>query len=118
MDASAYALAHGIRSTRGALSGWKDRPWPVARRWLLGSVLAASFLLVAIWVIAGLTPSHGHLNLRRPPFLPGGYRDAVRIFSQNMLVLALHAMACVAGFIAGGSLPLQAQHSSGSRRAV
>jgi hypothetical protein len=33
-----------------------------------------------------------------------------------MLVLALHAMACVAGFIAGASLPLQAEHHSGISR--
>ena len=32
----------------------------------------------------------------------------MRILSHNALVLALHAMACVAGFIAGSSLPLQA----------
>ncbi len=32
-----------------------------------------------------------------------------------MLVLALHAMACVAGFIAGSSLPLQAEHRPASR---
>ena len=35
-----------------------------------------------------------------------------------MLVLALHAMACVAGFIAGSSLPLQAQHHDGLSRWV
>jgi hypothetical protein len=41
-----------------------------------------------------------------------------RIFANNMLVLALHTMACVAGFIAGDSLPIQAEHFSGARRAV
>ena len=35
-----------------------------------------------------------------------------------MLVLALHAMACVAGFIAGSSLPLQAEHHRGVSRWV
>jgi hypothetical protein len=33
-------------------------------------------------------------------------------------VLALHAMACVAGFIAGSSLPLQAEHHHGLSRWV
>ena len=37
---------------------------------------------------------------------------------SNMLVLALHAMACVAGFIAGSSLPLQAGSHSGLSRWV
>jgi stage II sporulation SpoM-like protein len=35
-----------------------------------------------------------------------------------MLVLALHAMACVAGFIAGSSLPLQAERRDGLSRWV
>ena len=37
---------------------------------------------------------------------------------SNLLVLALHAMACVAGFIAGSSLPLQAQQHRGVSRWV
>jgi hypothetical protein len=118
MDASAYALAHGIRSTRGALHGWKDRPWPVVRTWLVGSLLAGSLLLVAIWIIAEVSPARGTLSLHRPPFGVGGSSDAVRIFASNLLVLALHAMACVAGFIAGDSLPLQARYYSGRRRAA
>jgi poly(3-hydroxybutyrate) depolymerase len=37
---------------------------------------------------------------------------------RNSLVLALHSMACVAGFIAGSSLPLQAEHHHGWWRTV
>jgi hypothetical protein len=48
----------------------------------------------------------------------GGPRDVLRILSSNALVLGLHAMACVAGFIAGSSLPLQAQHRTGPMRAI
>ena len=32
---------------------------------------------------------------------------------RNSLVLALHALACVAGFIAGSSLPLEAERYKG-----
>jgi hypothetical protein len=39
-----------------------------------------------------------------------------RILEHNLLVLALHAMACVAGFIAGSSLPLQAPARQGVSR--
>jgi hypothetical protein len=53
-----------------------------------------------------------------PPFFPGDRLDVARIFGHNMLVLALHAMACVAGFIAGSSLPLQAEAHSGVVRAI
>jgi hypothetical protein len=40
------------------------------------------------------------------------------VLFRNSLVLALHAMACVAGFIAGSSLPLQAANHQGWRRTV
>ena len=64
----------------------------------------------------------------RPPFVVGGGRDVVWVLGRNVLVLALHAMACVAGFIAGSSLPLQARdrhrgpdrwlHEHGGRLAI
>ena len=44
-----------------------------------------------------------------PPFRRRRLGDVGTIVERNLLVLALHAMACVAGFIAGSSLPLQAQ---------
>ncbi len=37
---------------------------------------------------------------------------------RNSLVLALHALACVAGFIAGSSLPPQAERHRGVWRRV
>jgi hypothetical protein len=87
--------------------------------WLLGSLAAASLLLVAVWVIATLTPAPpGFLRPDRPPFIVGGPTDVVRILVGNALVLALHAMACVAGFIAGSSLPLQAEHQTGLTRVI
>jgi len=48
----------------------------------------------------------------------GDVGDVLGVLRRNMLVLALHAMACVAGFIAGSSLPLQAQHRHGVSRWV
>lgn len=113
MDPSAYALVHGARRTRETLTGWQQRPWPVLRAWLAGSLAAAIFLLVAIWVISLVAPGHGFVSLRRPPFGVGVQGDVVRILGTNMLVLTLHAMACVAGFIAGSSLPLQARYRAG-----
>jgi len=90
----------------------------VLRAWLSGSLLAACLLLAAIWVIAEASSAHGVVSLRRPPFGVGGFADVARIFLSNLLVLGLHALACVAGFIAGDSLPIQARHSSGLRRAA
>ena len=37
----------------------------------------------------------------------------LRIAAKNMLVLSLHALACVAGFIAGGSLALKTRRRTG-----
>ena len=42
----------------------------------------------------------------------------LHILFRNSLVLALHAFACVAGFIAGSSLPLSAARRSGLSRWV
>jgi hypothetical protein len=55
------------------------------------------------------------------PFLGLGESRAdigqvLQVITRNALVLALHAMACVAGFIAGSSLPLEAQQRSGAWR--
>ncbi len=119
MDASSYALVHGIRSTRSALATWRAHPGPVLRGWFLVSLGAACLLLAAVWVIAAVTPAPTTVILvPRPPLVVGGPADVLRILGHNMLVLALHAMACVAGFIAGSSLPLQASQHSGFSRTV
>jgi len=118
MDASAYAFVHGLRNTRATLSAWNRRPWPVLARWVAGSVIAASALLVAVWVIALIAGGSGGVSLHSPPFQAGQPRDVLKILTHNSLVLALHAMACVAGFIAGSSLPLQAPHRTGLARGL
>lgn len=118
MDASAYALAQGIRSTRATLTAWNQRPWAVLKLWLLGSLVATVGLLAAVWLVATLAPSPGTISWTRPPLVVGGVRDVLRVLERNSLVLALHAMACVAGFIAGSSLPLQAPHRTGIVRAI
>jgi hypothetical protein len=91
----------------------------VLRTWLLGSLATAALLLLAIWVVA-LVKSGTALGVEpsQPPFVVGGPGDVVRILFHNLLVLALHAMACVAGFIAGSSLPLQAKYQTGLNRMV
>jgi multisubunit Na+/H+ antiporter MnhC subunit len=118
VDASAYALTHGLRRTRGTLEAWRRRPWPVLRAWLGGSLAVAVGLLLATWVVSLVAaPGTAGLNLA-PPLVVGGPHDVVRILSHNLLVLAFHAMACVAGFIAGSSLPLQAPAHTGLKRWV
>jgi Stage II sporulation protein M len=118
MDASAYAFAHGVRHTRTTLREWQRTPGRVVGRWVAGSALAAFGLLLAVWAIATLDTGYTRILDLQPPFAVGDLGDVMHVLRSNILVLALHAMACVAGFIAGSSLPLQAEHHSGVSRWV
>jgi Stage II sporulation protein M len=116
MDASAYAFAHGVRHTRATLRAWQRTPGRVVGRWVAGSAVAATGLLLAVLGVASLDHGYQQILSLQPPFAVGGWGDVLRVLRSNMLVLALHAMACVAGFIAGSSLPLQAEHHQGVSR--
>jgi hypothetical protein len=116
VDASAYAFAHGVRQTRTTLRMWRRTPGVVLGRWFAGSALAATSLLCAVWIVATLFSGYQQIVILEPPFAVGDGADVLSILGRNMLVLALHAMACVAGFIAGSSLPLQAEHHYGASR--
>jgi hypothetical protein len=113
------AFIAGTRATRETLQGWHYRPWPQLGRWFLGSIFAAVLLLGATWAIAGVSGAGGFLvQVVQPPFRVGNWGNVWSIFERNLLVLALHAMACVAGFIAGSSLPLQAESHRGVARVI
>jgi hypothetical protein len=118
MDASSYALYHGVRRTRSTLRAWQRRPLPVLGAWVAGSAVAAGALLLAVLAIAELFAGYVQPLQLRPPFAVGGAADVAVVLGHNLLVLALHAMACVAGFIAGSSLPLQAESKKGLSRWV
>jgi hypothetical protein len=114
-----YAFVYGMRRTRETLDAWYADPWSVLRRWVAGSLLAALALLAATWLVAGLSHADGyHVQTIGPPFHVGDWRDVGMILFRNLGVLTLHAMACVAGFIAGSSLPLQAAEHRGISRAI
>jgi hypothetical protein len=116
MDSSAYAFAHGVKHTRATLEDWQRQPWRVVGRWTAGSAVAAVGLLTAVWVIATIDSGYTRVFQLQPPFAVGDDGDVLHVLRNNFLVLALHAMACVAGFIAGASLPLQAQDHTGVSR--
>jgi hypothetical protein len=118
MNASAYAFAHGMRHTRATLRAWQPRPLRIVGRWVAGSTVAATGLLLAVWAVASLDRGYQQVLKLQPPFAVGDGRDVLQILGANLLVLALHAMACVAGFMAGSSLPLQAQYHHGVSRWV
>jgi hypothetical protein len=118
MEASEYAFVYGVRRTRNQLAAWNRRPWPVLKVWLLGSLAAATLLLLAVWAVATVANVYGFAPTTKPPLAIGRPHDVIHILGRNGLVLALHAMACVAGFIAGSSLPMQAPARKGLMRVI
>jgi uncharacterized membrane protein SpoIIM required for sporulation len=114
--ADQHVLSHGMQDTRETLDAWAERPWAVLRGWVALSVAIALSLLAATWVVAGLltpdlTPIHlaGFTHASEPD-------DLLPILWRNSLVLALHGTACIAGFIAGASMPIAAAQRTGFSR--
>jgi hypothetical protein len=111
-------LVQGLRDTRGTLSRWNARPLAILGPWLIGATAVCAGLLIAVFVVAQLsTPDPSGIllpGLNEPASLGG----VGHILLRNSLVLALHGMACVAGFIAGSSLPLEAERYSGTWRTI
>ncbi len=108
----------GISATKATLSDWGHRPWEVIRVWLFWSVAISLLLLGAVLVVARYsTPDPSGI-------LVPGFNETVtgreigRILFRNSLVLALHGFACVAGFIAGNSLPISASKRTGVSRVI
>jgi Stage II sporulation protein M len=118
VKAEELALVQGWDDTRRALRTWQRRPGAVLVPWTLGALAVAGALLAAVWVVASIaTPD------------PSGYAfpglshradagDFAFVLYRNGLVLALHALACVAGFIAGSSLPKVAEDYTGVWRTI
>ncbi len=118
MQTSDLALVRGIADTRATLDLWNERPWPVLARWTAASLAIAVVLLATVWLIATKTlPDWGPTTFLGRSDTPT-VAQVMHVLWRNGLVLALHAMACVAGFIAGSSLPAEAQRHRGVWRWV
>lgn len=105
-----------MRDTRETLEVWNGRPWHVLHAWLALSLAVAASLLVAVYFAAGmLTPdlTPVHLPGITEPSSPAAM---LPILERNGVVLAFHATACIAGFIAGASMPIAAAQRSGFSR--
>ena len=118
MSVNELVLVQGMKDTRIALRRWNERPLELLGPWLALSLATATGLLFAVWAVAELSQPDP-----TPLAFPGVYSDPtlgdyLHILYRNSLVLALHAMACVAGFMAGSSLPLSAANRSGLDRWV
>jgi uncharacterized membrane protein len=118
MDSNQYAFVHGMRRTRDTLDEWRSDPWKPLGSWLAGAAAIGVLLLVAVLAVASsLEPDIGFHYM--PSLADGPEAEHVaQIVGANSLVLALHAVACVAGFIAGSALPLSASRRRGISRWV
>jgi hypothetical protein len=118
VNTNELVLVQGMAATKATLAEWNRDPWGTLRVWLGWSLLTAVGLLVAVYVVAQMsTPDATRL------IIPGVQRDATlgdagHVLLKNSLVLALHGMACVAGFLAGSAVPQQAQFKTGINRWV
>jgi hypothetical protein len=111
-------LVQGMAETRATLRRWNEDPRPIVGSWLCGAALVAGLLLIAVFAVASIaTPDLTRIALAgftAPPTVA----DVGRVLLYNSTVLALHAMACVAGFIAGSSLPRSAATRTGLSRVI
>jgi Stage II sporulation protein M len=113
VSASDLVVVQGLRDTRATFERWNRHPWSVLRAWVALAFAIALALLGATWGVAALSrPDLSPFvmaGLQSPPTLA----DVAHVLVRNSLVLALHGFACVAGFIARSSLPLEAERHSG-----
>lgn len=119
MNGRELAVVQGWSDTRATLGAWSRAPWPVVGSWVGVAGAISGLLLVSVLVI-GLLVAPDPTDLRSLPGItrPAAFDDVTAIFGRNLLVLALHSMACLAGFIAKSSLPLEAADYSGWWRKV
>jgi hypothetical protein len=118
VSAERLVFVQGMADTRATLRRWQAAPGRVLRDWVLLSAAVCCALLGTVLALAhAVTPDS------TPYFLPGvgaesDWEVVFEILGRNLLVLALHAMACVAGFMAGTSMPQLAAARTGFSRWV
>ena len=118
MKVSQLAFVQGMDDTRAALRRWNAAPLAAVGPWALGAAAIAVALLLTVLVVAHITTPDATGYLLPGLNTPASPGSLGHVLFRNSLVLALHSMACVAGFIAGSSLPLQAAHHRGWWRTV
>ena len=118
MKAEELAVVQGWADTKRALARWRRHPVQVLAPWALGALGVAAALLAVVWVVATLSspdPSGAYFPGVSYPASAG---DFGFVLYRNGLVLALHALACLAGFMAGSALPTAAGDYTGVLRRV
>jgi hypothetical protein len=115
---SELVVVQGLRDTRGTLARWNLSPLRIVGPWFAGAAVVCAGLLTAVLVVAMHSVPDATPILMPGLNLPSTTGAVGHVLVRNSLVLALHSMACVAGFIAGSSLPQEADRYSGWWRVV
>lgn len=109
MNHRELAVVQGWSDTRATLAAWNGAPFGVFVSWVRLSALIACALLASIAAVAAASTPDS-LPIALPGLYSAGDMSQVwTIFGRNSVVLALHSMACLAGFIAMSSLPREAE---------
>jgi len=112
------AFVQGWADTRQALVRWRRQPIRTLTPWTLGALAVAAALLLVVWLIAEIAMADPTGAQFPGVSYPATGSDFAFVLYRNGLVLALHAMACVAGFMAGSSLPAVAEGYTGFKRTI
>jgi hypothetical protein len=102
MKVDDLALVGGWPHTVATLRRWNASPWRLLGVWALGSLAVTLLLLGGTWLVASFRVPDPSTRLVYPGLSrPATAHDFFFVLGRNGTVLALHALACVAGFIAG-----------------
>jgi hypothetical protein len=118
MKTEQLAVVQGWADTRSALRRWNARPAAVLGPWSAASLAVGVLLLAATWLIAELSIPDPSGAAFPGVTRPADVEDYGFVLFRNGLVLALHSLACVAGFMAGSSLPQVAEGYRGLWRRI
>ena len=118
MNTNELVLVQGMAATKQTLAEWNRDPWGTLKGWLGWALLTAFGLLAAVYVVARLSTPDATLLIIPGVQREATFADAEHVLLKNSLVLALHGMACVAGFLAGSAVPQQAQFKRGINKWV
>ena len=118
MNGHDLAVVQGWADTRATLREWNRTPWTVVTNWVAVALVISFSLLGAVLTVALLSTPDATRLLLPGVNGPADFGDALTVLGRNLLVLALHSLACLAGFIAKSPLPIEAESYSGRWRRV
>jgi hypothetical protein len=94
------SVVRGWPAARDTLGAWRSRPLQVVSPWIAVSLFIAAVLLTLVWLVGTRVPADPSPLRQDLLRVPDDWATGARhLFRNNMIVLSLHAAACLAGFI-------------------